>query len=237
MNPLFSRLALADIHRDVVRNIVSLRESQNLFDDLTDSPEEWLLARQVANEVKPPPYRSSTPVIDRPFEDADWFNAILWPFRNWQASRFSDGTFGLWYGSGSIETTVFESAYHWDRWLLCDAGFEKEAVIGERQLYSVACDAALLDFRPVVHDYPGLVHKNDYSFSQSVGARIHREGHPGLIVPSVRHGDGDNFVIFNPAILSDPRHNCFLTYRLDGVTIRVEKGPGASWMKIPIAEF
>ena len=47
-------------------------------------------------EVKPPPYRSRTPIIDRPFEDAEWFNAITWPFENWRASRFSDGSFGVW---------------------------------------------------------------------------------------------------------------------------------------------
>lgn len=94
MNSLFARLTLADLRRDVARNIVSLRESQDLFDDLTDNPAEWSLAQQVEDAVKPPPYRSRTPVIDRPFEDSAWFNAIDWPFRHWQASRFSDGSHG-----------------------------------------------------------------------------------------------------------------------------------------------
>lgn len=110
MNSLFAQLTLADVHQDAVRNIVSLRQSQDLFDDLTDDPTEWLLAQKVEDEIKPPPYRSRTPIIDRPFEDAQWFNAITWPFKNWQASRFSDGFFGVWYGSESVETTVFESA-------------------------------------------------------------------------------------------------------------------------------
>ena len=80
MNHLFSQLRLADVHQDVMRNIVSIRDSQNLYDDLSDDPDEWTLAQQVEDEVKPPPYRSSTPVIHRPFEDAEWFNAIAWPF-------------------------------------------------------------------------------------------------------------------------------------------------------------
>ena len=88
MNSLFSKLTLADVHQDVARNIVSLRESQDLFDDLTEDPAEWLLAQKVEDEVEPPLYRSRTPVIDRPFEDAEWFNAITWPFKHWQASRF-----------------------------------------------------------------------------------------------------------------------------------------------------
>ena len=55
MNSLFSKLTLADVHQDVARNIVSLRESQDLFDDLTEDPAEWMLAQKVEDEVKPPP--------------------------------------------------------------------------------------------------------------------------------------------------------------------------------------
>ncbi len=237
MQQLFSQLALVDVHRDVLRNIVSLRESQDLFDDLTGDPAEWLLAQQVEDEVKPPPYRSRTPVIDRPFEDARWFSAIAWPFRNWQASRFSDGTFGVWYGSDSVETTIHETAYHWYRRLLCDAGFETQRVIGERKVYAVACDAAILDFRQAARDLPDLMHRTDYSHAQSVGARIHREGHPGLLIPSVRRPEGENYVIFNPDVLSNPRMNCQLTYRLEGERILVEKKPGTTWMEVEVASL
>jgi hypothetical protein len=40
MNSLFARLTLADVQQDVARNIVSLRQSKDLFDDLTDDPAE-----------------------------------------------------------------------------------------------------------------------------------------------------------------------------------------------------
>ena len=237
MNSLFAHLALADIHQDVARNIVSLLQSQDLFDDLTDDPAEWLLAQKVEDEIKPPPYRSRTPVIDRPFEDAEWFNAIIWPFKHWQASRFSDGTYGVWYGSDSVETTVYESAYHWYRGLLSDAGFERTTVVAERKVYSVACNAALLDFRKSAEDYPDLLHPSDYAYCQSVGSRIHREGHPGLLTQSVRRPAGTNVAIFNADILSNPRHNCQLTYRLEGDQIMVEKQPGVEWIKLDVASF
>ncbi len=232
MNSLFAQLALADVRQDVVRNIVSLRQSQDLFDDLTSDPADWSLAQTVENEVKPPPYRSHTPIIDRPFEDADWFSAITWPFKNWQASRFSDGTYGVWYGSESVETTVYESAYHWVKGLLSDAGFEQTVVVGERNVFSVACGAALLDFRQIAAEYPDLRHPSDYTFAQSVGARIHREGHPGLLIQSVRRVEGENFAIFNPDMLSNPRRNCQLTYRLEGTQIVVEKSPGIAWLNL-----
>lgn len=237
MNSLFAHLALADIHQDVARNIVSLLQSQDLFDDLTDDPAEWLLAQKVEDEIKPPPYRSRTPVIDRPFEDAEWFNAIIWPFKHWQTSRFSDGTYGVWYGSDSVETTVYESAYHWYRGLLSDAGFDRTTVVAERKVYSVACNAALLDFRKSAEDHPDLLHPSDYAYCQSVGSRIHREGHPGLLTQSVRRPAGTNVAIFNADILSNPRHNCQLTYRLEGDQIMVEKQPGVEWVRLDVASF
>jgi hypothetical protein len=227
---LFERLTLVDLHRDVLRNIVSLRSSQDLFDDLTDDPSGWALAQRIEQEVKPQPYRSPTPIIDRPFEEARWFDAILWPFKNWRASRFSDGSFGVWYGSDSIETSVHETAYHWLRGLLADAGFERERVVAERKVYRVACDAALLDFRSSLDAHPELLHPTDYRFCQSVGARIHREGHPGLLTRSVRHSVGENVAVFNPSVLSDPRQVATLTYRLEDDRIVVEKRPGRAWL-------
>jgi len=235
MNSLFAHIKLADIHQDVARNIVSLQASQDLFDDLTNDPAEWLLAQKVEDEVKPPPYSSRKPIIDRPFEDAHWFNAINWPFKHWQTSRFSDGSFGVWYGSESVETTVHESAYHWYRGLLGDAGFEQLAVVAERKVYWVACNAALLDVRQTAAAQPDLLHPSDYTFCQTVGARIHREGHPGLLTRSVRRPAGENLAIFNPAVLSNPRHNCQLTYRLDGGQIVVEKQPGTTWITLSAA--
>lgn len=230
MNPLFARLALADMRGDAYRNIVSLRQSQDLFDDLTADPAEWRLAQAVEDEAKPPLYQSAMPVIHRPFEDAAWFNAIGWPFRHWQASRFSDGSYGVWYGSAAIETTVYETAYHWFHGLVHDAGFEREAITAERKVYAVACNAALLDFRQAVAEYPGLLHPSDYSFSQAIGARIHHEGHPGILIQSVRHAGGENIAVFNDAVLTRPRMNCQLTYRLEDGVISVEKQPGSCWM-------
>ena len=235
MQQLFSHLTLTDVHCHVIRNIVSLRSSQDLFDDLTSSPEEWALAQQVEDEVKPPPYQSLNPVIHRPFEDAEWFNAIGWPFKHWQASRFSDGSFGVWYGFDTVKTSVYETAYHWFSGFLTDAGFEKEKVMGERNLYEVACDAALVDLRPLATPQSGLMHKTDYSTPQSVGARLHREGHPGLVTASVRHAAGQNYVVLNPDVLSNPRNHGQLTYRLEGHRIVVEKQPGVAWLKIDTA--
>jgi len=134
-----------------------------------------------------------------------------------------------------VETTVYESAYHWYHGLLRDAGFEQMTVIAERKVYTVACDAALIDFRPAADEHTALVHPTDYAFCHSVGARIHREGHPGLLTRSVRRPGGENLCVFNPEVLSRPRHNCQLSYRLEGAQIVVEKQPGVAWITWDVA--
>lgn len=237
MKALFAQITLAVVDRDVARNIVSFREPQNVFDDLSEHADEWKVAEQVQDEVGLPLYRSKTPIIDRPFEDANWLNAIHWPFKNNQQSRFSDGTFGVWYGSETIETTVYESAFHWYSGLLNDAGFEREVVVSERKIYSVACAASLLDCRKAVSAFPELLHPSDYSFTHSVGARIHHEGHPGLLIQSVRRPDGENVAVFNPAVLSKPRVIGDLTYKLNRDYIVVEKHPGKAWMSLDVNEL
>jgi RES domain len=83
----------------------------------------------------------------------------------------------------------------------------------------------------------GLLHKTDYSTAQSVGARLHREGHPGLVSASARHAAGQNYVVLNPNVLSNPRHHSQLTYRLEGQHIVIEKQPGAVWMEIDTEAF
>jgi len=237
VNTIIPSVSLIETRDDIVRNIVSLRQSQDLFDDLSVDAADWALAQQVESDTKPLPYQSHTPVIHRPFEEASWFDAIGWPFKNWQKSRFSDGSFGVWYGSESVETSTYESAYHWYFGFLADAGFQRENVVSERKIYRVRCEAALLDFRPVAQMCPDILHKSDYSYAQRVGARLQREGHPGLVVPSVRRAAGWNYVIFNSEVLSQPRLSCFLNYRLEGKNIRVEREPGVEWMSISVSDF
>jgi hypothetical protein len=51
----------------------------------------------------------------------------------------------------------------------------------------------------------------------------------------VRHAAGQNCVVLNPDVLSNPRHHCQLTYRLEGQHVVIEKQPGVAWMDIDAA--
>ncbi len=192
---------------DVYRNIVSLKETADLFDDLTDGDPE-LSAIAIAAESR---VKANLPagVIDRGFH---YTTAIEYPFKTdpFMQSRFGDGTYGVWYGCLEQETTIFETAYHIMMGLLNDIHDLSGVIKQERAVYLVHCKALLVDLRGKRESHPDLV-SNDYSFCQQIGHRLHYEGHPGLLTPSARC-NGNNLMIFEPKVLDNPRISHYLSY-------------------------
>lgn len=213
-------LSLIEIDKALYRNIVSIRDSQDLYDDLSDDEADWELAAATELAHKPMFYQSSQPIIDRPFEDAALLQAIEFPFAHFSESRFSAGYFGVWYGSETLETTIFETTYHWYHGLLSDAGFQNlEGVIGERRVHTVECKGALVNLIPKQEDWIFL-RDNNYIHCQQLGERLHREGFPGLWTLSARH-QGNNAAVLKRDILSGGRIHCYLTYHFHAGKIHV----------------
>ncbi|NOZ54899.1 MAG: RES family NAD+ phosphorylase [Gammaproteobacteria bacterium] len=234
MDGLFENIMLADFHDDIHRNIVSLRESQHMYDDLSDSPVGWQAAIDLELATKPHTYMSNQAIIDRPFEEAVYDEAINHPFGKWSKTRFSDGSYGVWYGADSLETSIYETVYHWRTKLLEDAEWHTiDGIIIERKIYLVRCDAGLLNFIPKLETFPVLVDPSVacYHLTHRIGSRIHHDGHPGLISRSARC-EGNIYAIFKPQVLSNPRHCCYLTYRIEGNSVAVERQPGKLFLKI-----
>lgn len=232
MDAIFAGLRLADTHSDLYRNIVSLRVTENLFDDLSDNPNDWQQAIDIELQSQPATYISNTPIIHRPFEESAWNEAIGFPFREWSRSRYSDGSFGVWYGSDTLETTIYETVHHWRNSLLADAGFTASGITIERRVHLVRCDAALIDLRSLVNQHQILVSATDYTVTQQVGGRLHREGHPGLVTASARCA-GDVYAVFNQVVLSNPRTSSYLTYTTTDNGVDIEQTPGELLLTIP----
>ena len=232
MESLFNGLTITEIHKESHRNIVSLRVSQDLYDDLSASPEDWQVAIDLEIATKPHTNRSTQPIIDRPFEEAAYNEAIRYPFSHWSQSRYSDGSFGVWYGADTLETSIYETVHHWRRGLLDDAGWgDIEGVIIQRKVYLVHCDAGLLDFHPKLEDFPALVDPDSYHLTHQVGARIHHEGHPGLATRSARCAGNVN-AIFNPRVLTSPRDMCYLTYEIQAGVVNIARQSGEVMLRI-----
>ena len=218
MKALFDKVR--DFDDDVFRNMVSLRESQDLFDDLT--VEEGATQYAIAAEAR---VKSNAPLglIERGFH---YTTAVDYPFTKepFLLSRYGNGSFGVWYGALDLETTIYETLYHTMR--------EESKVEGltgilkrERAVYLVKTRAILIDLAGKEKKYPDLI-SDSYALTQQIAERVHKE-HPGLLAPSARYS-GTNVVAFTPKILSDPRVNCYLTYTYDYLkkTAVVERRPG-----------
>ncbi|HZR35305.1 MAG TPA: RES family NAD+ phosphorylase [Nevskia sp.] len=218
---------------DLFRNIVSLRQAQALYDDLSDDAQAGAVFARLEMDSKP---RLPSPTLNRPFEPG-YGVAIAFPFApaRWSATRFSDGTFGAWYGSTALETTVRETVFHARQQLLVDPGFvdTEPTVIFERRVYQVACDALLFDLRGKVGQWPALVAPDSYAFTQEVGRAVAGGGHPGLLTRSARCA-GDNAVVFDARYLSNARDYCYLRYRFEAgdPACHVERVVGEEWLRV-----
>lgn len=212
-----------DLNVAVKRNIVSLRVSKDLFDDLSEGDETLsAVACGLECEVKKD---ISSIQLDRAFH---YTTAIEYPFTHepYLNSRFGDGTYPVWYGALALETTIHETAYHMMREELKIEGLN-EVVYRERAVYDVHCRALLVDMTGKESSYPALI-ADDYHFTQQLGRRLQGEGHPGLIAPSARHAGGCNVVVFRRATLSNPLLSCYLSYAFDPrhSLLTVERQPG-----------
>jgi len=222
----------ADFNGWPYRNITTLRESEDLFDDLTGGDENAsAIAAEAEMRVKDHPELRDPKIIQRGFHYTR--SIIDYPFKNepYLFTRFGDGTYAVWYGSLEMKTTVFETGFHMIKAEGAVEGLD-EVVVRERAVYRVKCSAILIDLRGKQNSFTKLV-ADTYGFTQQIGQRINREGHPGLLAPSSRY-NGANIAVFNPEVLSDPRLHCYLTYLFDPLTlnIKVERTAGRTWLKI-----
>jgi hypothetical protein len=228
----FGELCSANVEfgDDLVRNIKTIRPSQQLFDDLSDDADDWAIAIAAEAEGRIP---TATAVIARPF---DYGTVITYSFdaANWQETRFSDGRrYGVWYGSLNAKTTVYETAFHWYRFLADSYPSEDRLITGERRLFDVRCEGLLVDLRGREGSYPGLTDRTSYAFTQSLGSFLVDQGANGVLVKSARC-EGVNAAIFRRERLSNVRDKMALTYRCNPARdlCMVERSQGTVWLRI-----
>ena len=219
---------VVDFDGTLVRNIKGIRVSQSLFDDLSADPADQAVAIAAESAERIP---SEAPLLTRAF---DYGSVITFPFvpHNWHGTRWSDGlAFGVWYGSLDLDTTVYESVFHWHRFVVDAFPDLDREVLGERRVLDVSCRAVLIDLRGSADRR--LVDRRDYAYTQAVGRYLHERSQNGLLARSARC-DGVNAAVLDPRCLSGPRDACFLTYRMAPRADRVvvERTPGEAWMEI-----
>lgn len=200
------------IHYDKVakRNITSIAKPQHAFATLTDQHDDIQLINQLSEAAR---HTLSYLHNDREFF---YTAAIGYPFRTqpFMQSRFSDGSYPVWYGSKTVDTTIYETVFHVLRHLRAEEGIEQEEVIiKKRTLFNVNCNAILLDLTDKPKSFPELLSAN-YEFTNTIGKRVKDSGMSGLLYCSSRVSNGINLSIFNESVLSKPQLLGHLQYQI-----------------------
>jgi hypothetical protein len=126
-------------------------------------------------------------------------------------SRFSDGSYGVYYAARTLETAVRETAYHRARFLA--ATQEAPGEIDMRAYVSRPLKP-LRDVRGP--KFASLHDPNDYGASQAFARPLRDAGEWGLVYRSVRHEGGECIAAFRPQAVSIPVAGAALAYVWDG---------------------
>jgi len=129
-------------------------------------------------------------------------------------SRFSDGSYGVYYAARSLETAVRETAFHRARFLAATNEAPGEI---DMRAYVAKPKEPLKDLR--APRFKWLHNPDDYAKSQAYG-RVRREkGEWGVVYRSVRHEGGECIAAFRPKAVSVPVAGPALAYVWDGARI------------------
>lgn len=130
------------------------------------------------------------------------------------ASRFTDGSYGVYYAAHSLETSVRETAYHRGRFL---AATNEPPCEVDMRAYVGRPVKPFTDIRPP--RFAALHHPDDYAPAQTF-AKVRRDkGDWGLVYRSVRHAGGECVAAFKPQAVSIPVAGAALAYVWDGERI------------------
>lgn len=201
---------LIDFNEPVLRNAVWIGPKNNAFDDLSQHSVDW-------NEAEILCKNTSTTLLT---ENEIQHQAIEYVFtrENGLPSRFSNGSFPVWYGSLERDTTFYETAFHWKHTLLADAGFLKikKPLYATRRLFKANCTSTLIDIRSKTKNYPFLLERdtNRYQETQTLGSKLSKEGFPGFLTLSARTSSGTNIIVFNKKILHHPQYESDYLYAI-----------------------
>jgi hypothetical protein len=147
---------------------------------------------------------------------------------NPRGSRFSDGSYGVYYAGREFETALRETAYHFAR-IAADSRdgtrYEDMRVLVSR------IDARFHDLETLPRAMQKrLLEPDSYASSQSFGARLRDVGSNGLAYPSVRHHGGHCLAAFRPKVVGLPIQTNHLQYHYDGQrVVRYFDYGGSKW--------
>jgi hypothetical protein len=140
---------------------------------------------------------------------------VMAPFAYPRRSRFSDGSFGVYYAARELPTAIAETKYH--RALFLSDTNEPPGVFDHRvieaRIAGTFADAAR---EP---NATALLDPDDYAVSQRFARSVRDADTDGVVWPSVRRERGRCVGAFRPSLVHDAHTTGYIGYRWDGTAI------------------
>lgn len=129
---------------------------------------------------------------------------------NPEGSRFSDGSWGVFYAAHAVATAIEETVWHRERFLRAT----NEAPLDlEMRCYRSAVHGRLHDLRG---GWKAEHSPDSYAASQALARELRAQGSNGLAYDSVRHAGGECVALFYPDLAAPCVQAQHLVYRWDG---------------------
>ncbi|WP_087657451.1 RES family NAD+ phosphorylase [Caballeronia terrestris] len=139
---------------------------------------------------------------------------------NPSGSRFSDGSYGVFYCARERRTAIAETRYHSALFL---AATNEAPLRQQMRLYTVMAHGDVVDLRGALLAEasldPRILDPDDYGPGKAIGRAARKAGAWGIAYPSVRDAEGECLAAFRTMLLRDCRHAAHLEYNWNGETI------------------
>ena len=132
---------------------------------------------------------------------------------NANGSRFSDGTYGVFYAANDLDTSIAETRHHRERFMRATGQRRMEL---DMRVYLANLVGELHDLRGQRAAQPLVYHRDNYSAGQHLGKTLRESGSNGIAYDSVRRAGGECAAVFRPPLLSNVRQERHLCYVWDG---------------------
>lgn len=131
---------------------------------------------------------------------------------NPSGSRFSDGSYGVFYAAFQKQTAIAETSYHQARFLRATS---EGPIQLQMRVYHVEVAGSFHDLRGVEREHP-VYDPSAYGIAQGIGKQLRQDGSSGIAYRSVRDEGGQCIAAFRTAVLSNCRHGSQMLYQWDG---------------------
>jgi hypothetical protein len=218
MSTLLEKIKVVDLNnKKQYRIIPSVYPPINFFEDLVD-PSEMGILFEIENMTNDRLRQEVGDIFLVSKEDrisGQGSSVVMAAFTHiGKPSRFTDGTYGIYYAGLSLETAIRETVFRREIFL---RSTNQSAGHVTMRVYEGNIIKPLHDVRnPRFID---LHYSDNFLTSQNFGREMRNNQSWGLIYNSVRHPGGNCIAAFRPPTISIPRQTMHLKYHWDSEKI------------------